>query len=307
MKEQVITIDPRKIRLLELNARYMRHEMFIRLVENIRRDQTLSQIPFGWHVHDDDTQEPLYDKEGEPLYEVLSGNHRVKAAVAADLPEIKFQVAQGYLTPDQRRAVQLSHNAISGEDDPAILKLVYDSIDDIGMKLYAGMDDAQLDLMQDAAIAPLSEANLTFQAISLLFLPDEMDAIEETLDIAKSAIAGSNQTWAARWRDYDAILDGLEAAGAAHNVRNTATTMLVIFETFTRHIEDLREAYLGPEGDPLDNRDVPIESVIASRLIPAPIAAKLNKVAEKMISRGELDKNRRWQVLDELADLYLEQ
>ena len=46
MNVNTITIDPREIKLLDLNARYMKHEDFKQLVENIRRDGQLTSTPF---------------------------------------------------------------------------------------------------------------------------------------------------------------------------------------------------------------------------------------------------------------------
>jgi len=115
MKTQVITIDPNKLHFLEQNARFMRHEVFTRLVQNLKEDGELTQLPFcailGYFTEDDEIQT---DEEGDPIWEVLSGNHRAKAAIAAGIKEIKVQVTYEPLSPDRRKAIQLSHNAIAG-------------------------------------------------------------------------------------------------------------------------------------------------------------------------------------------------
>ena len=100
MRIHKIDIDPRSIRLLRLNARFMRHETFQRLVANIKGDGVLTQTPFGWLVHDDDTQERIVGEDGEPVHEVLSGNHRIKAAIEAGLETIDYRYTDEYLTPD---------------------------------------------------------------------------------------------------------------------------------------------------------------------------------------------------------------
>lgn len=65
IKTRIVRIDPSKLKLLELNARYMRHETFSRLVENIRQDGGLTgNTPFGWLIHDDTTQLPVLDEKG---------------------------------------------------------------------------------------------------------------------------------------------------------------------------------------------------------------------------------------------------
>ena len=46
MTIKTMEIDPKEIVLLEENARYMTHEEFNRLVDNVRRDGQLSSAPF---------------------------------------------------------------------------------------------------------------------------------------------------------------------------------------------------------------------------------------------------------------------
>ena len=288
-------IDPRKIALLELNAHYMRNEVFSRLVDNIKSDGAATSSPFLWRVHDDATRKPLHDPEDDGAYLALSGNHRVKAAIAADLPEINVLYSDDYLTPDRRRAIQLSHNAIFGEDDPAVLKAVYDGIGDYSMRVYYGLDDKQLKILDDVNIAALTTANLEFQTITMLFLPNEIGDVTAVWDAARKTLAGSKTVWLARWQEYDAFMDGLDTAGRSYDVKNTATALMLILEVFSRHLDELTDGYLDELGAPVDTkRKVPIETVLGSNLIPAAIAAKLKKRIENAKHEHT------WQVLDDL-------
>src|SRR4051794_17396228 len=107
----------------------MRHEQYQQLVANIRRDEGLTSTPFVWH-----------DVEADERI-VLSGNHRVKAAVEAGLEEVHWLETSDPLTEGQRLGIQLSHNAIVGEDDLSILKTLYEKIDELDWREYAGLDD----------------------------------------------------------------------------------------------------------------------------------------------------------------------
>jgi hypothetical protein len=78
-------VDPRVILLLDKNARYMTQEMFENLVNNIKSDGGLSSLPLCYQ-----------EKDGRLL--VLSGNHRVQAAVHAGLEEILVLVIDKELT-----------------------------------------------------------------------------------------------------------------------------------------------------------------------------------------------------------------
>lgn len=191
---RTIKVDPRSLKLLDVNARYMRHEVFARLVDNLRRDGTLTgNTPFAWRIHDDDTRLPV----GEG-YLVLSGNHRVKASIEAGLSEIEVTITDDYLAPDRRKSIQLSHNALAGEDDPATLKLIYQSIQDVDLRLYTGLDDKQLDLMTNVTVAALSEASLDFQTIALTFLPHEVEQVLAVWERARKAAAGAKGHWLTR-------------------------------------------------------------------------------------------------------------
>lgn len=288
IQTEVIDIDPRKIKLLDLNPHSMRHEVFQRLVDNIKRDGgLLGNTPFCWHLHDDSTREPQFGKDGEPIYEVISGNHRVKGAVAAGLPLIRIEVTHQYLVPSQRKAIQLSQNAILGEDDPAGLKLVYDSITEPAFRMYTGLNDKTLGLMQQVKVESLSEANLQFTSISMTFLPAEREAVEAVWkDVQESTKAGKGN-WLARWQEYDTFLDSLEAANAASGVKNIATGLMIILTIFSQHIADLREHYLDASGEPLDpKRRVPLLSLFDNPLISAQDAAQLNQMLNRAIAES---------------------
>ena len=294
---EVIRIDPSKIRLLEVNARFMRQETFDQLKDNIGQDGELTQIPFGWQIHEDETQEPLFEDD-EPVYGVLSGNHRVKAAVAAKLETILFQVTRDYLSPDQRKAIQLSHNELIGEDDPTTLRTVYESIGDVELRLYSGLDDNKLNLMDSVETMAISEANLTFQKISMMFLPDELDGVLAAWDAAQESIAGSSDVFLVRTQEYDKFLDSLAIVSDTFSVRNTATALAVVLEVFSRHLEDLNEDWF--EQKEMPGNRVSLATVVGTDLIPADIAGKIKRLIDKKISEGTVTQDNPWAALDQL-------
>lgn len=289
---RIVRMDPRALKLLELNARFMRHETYQRLVENIRRDGKLTSVPFAALV--------------DGRYEVLSGNHRVKAAIDAGLAEIDVMVTDAPLTRQQRVAIQLSHNAIVGEDDPATLRRLYDELD-VDWKVYSGLDDKTLQLIQEVQPGSLSEAGLEFQTLSLVFLPDELDRVKAAFERAKALAAGARAIWLAPFRAYDRFLDTLDLAASAHGISNMATSMMTLVAIVEAHAGDLTAGWLDEQGNPTHDADVPLATVLGNPNIPAATAAALRKAIDRMVSRGEVPAGRRWQAFDRLVARYMQE
>lgn len=49
METEIIKINPRDIKLLKENARYMRPEEYQKLVANIKKDGQLTSVPFCYY------------------------------------------------------------------------------------------------------------------------------------------------------------------------------------------------------------------------------------------------------------------
>lgn len=290
METKILKIDPRELKLLEVNARFMKSDEFSKLVNNIKRDGCLTQLPFCCR----DPKEP--DK-----YLVLSGNHRVKASIVAELEEIEVQVAVGKLSKDEMIAIQLSHNAISGQDDMAILKELYSAIDDIAMKDYCGLNDETLQLLEKIDSDSIGSVGLDYQIINLLFLPEEVKEMKKILKLVKTEIE-ANPTLLANFKDYDAFMKILSDVSKGALVKNTALSFMTLMRLAEKHIEDVKEIWM-KHARPKDF--VPISSVIGRTDIPSDEARKLDKVVEKMISRREIEKSSKFKAIQVLCDMYL--
>jgi hypothetical protein len=187
--------------LLEKNARFMRVEQYRRLVDNIKRDGCLTSVPFAIRSGDPSTHTTGSGQagSGQVRYRILSGNHRVSAAKDAGLTEIPVLYTDRELTRQQQVAIQLSHNAIAGQDDLAILRELYDEINDVALKEYSGLDDVVLGKMEPPSLDPLSESALEYRIVSIAFLPDEVDRAEKLLAKVPSACYWTwrKSSWAA--------------------------------------------------------------------------------------------------------------
>ena len=288
MKTRIIEIDPRELKLLEVNARFMRHEEFMRLVENVKKDGGLTSVPFAC-------------KEGDK-YLVLSGNHRVKAAISAGIEKIQIMVTDEELTKAQKTGIQLSHNSIVGEDDPYVLKQLYESIDDIDWKEYSGLDDKTLELLTKVSTKAFSEVNLSFQTLAITFLPEDLENAEKVIDDAIEASKFADKTWLTSMEQYDKWLDAQDKVSASNNVKNVSTALDLILKIFEQNKTQLAEAW---EGNFRDSDWIPIDSIIGREMIPVSMAKTVKRAVDKMMNNGQITKKNVWKSIEIMAKSYL--
>jgi hypothetical protein len=293
MRTEITHGDPRSLKLLDTNARFMAHEQFAALVANIRRDGKLTSVPFVWH-----------DQVSGTL-EVLSGNHRVKAAVEAGLTEISWMQTSDPLTRQQRIAIQLSHNAIAGQDDPSLLKALYDELQDVDWRAYSGLDDKTLALLEKVELDSLSEANLDFATVQILFLPHELESAKRALADAASA-ARYDERWLAPMPLYEPVLDALATSHDAHAVGNVTTALLALLALVEAHLDELRQAWFDPQaGLPKRRGQVPLETLFATRTVPSDAGAVIAQAIDRLVAAGDVDASARWRALELWAADYL--
>jgi hypothetical protein len=188
-----------EIVFVEKNARFMEQTTFLQLVDNIRRDGQLSSVPFTIL---------LDNGKHKGKYEVISGNHRVKAAKQAGITRLHIMyVEEALISNDEKRAIQLSHNSITGQDDLGILRELVEEIANTDYKEYAHIDETifeELDKFDYDIIQPKNEV----VTVSLVFYDNikaDFDAIVEELDtftegdlenthiLPKAALQGFNE------------------------------------------------------------------------------------------------------------------
>jgi hypothetical protein len=209
----VVRVKLTDLKLLDKNARYMSGVTFNRLVENIRKDGCLTSLP-------------LVHRKGDAL-EVISGNHRVSAAIKAGIDEADALEVTSPLTRAQFVALQLSHNAIAGQDDPNILRSLYDELD-FGWKEYSGLTDDAFNI-EDLDTSVLRVERAFYEELHISFLPDDAAIFRTWLDkIGKSPAAAERLV--GMYADFEAFFATLLAVKQARGVHNTAVALRLMAE-----------------------------------------------------------------------------
>lgn len=222
IKTQIVKRKLKELRLLEVNARYMEPREFDRLVKNIQRDQALTSTPL------------IYKNE------VLSGNHRVQAAIQAGLQEADVIEITSDLTDDQKKAIQLSHNSISGKDDQNLLQQIYDSIIDFDCKQYSAITDDDFKI-QELDIKALGFEQPQMEEVTLSFIASDKQAFLDNLSKIEKRSKSGKLTLAAHISDFDTFYQAVIQVKHKLNIINTAQAVMTMSKLALEALEKTDE------------------------------------------------------------------
>jgi hypothetical protein len=217
---------PNDLEPLEVNARYMRNDTFAQLVANVKRDKGLSSVPL------------VYAGPDAPKPRILSGNHRVKAQIAAKLETpILCLVIRQQMSAEEQVAIQLSHNALAGADDLQTLKKLYEQVTVIDLKQYSGLDEETIKQLDAIRFEPVSEPRLQFKTSTFLFLPSELAELQAMVAHVEK-ILGDKDAFLFQVKDYLEFFNLVAGSKEKLKIRNSAAAILELMRAGMRHIDE---------------------------------------------------------------------
>lgn len=218
---EVRLVSPHDCLPQKKNARYMTPEQMERLVDNVKKDGHLESVPL------------VTEAKIEGKYSIISGHHRIEAARLAGLEQILVMVIT-VKNKDQIISKQLSHNAITGQDDPHVLVELYEAINEISEKLYSGIQDAT------AKISYMS-VNFragTFKELTLVCLPEDIEFTDEVIEDVRNLKVKSDT--AVRTVDsavWDEFVQHLIAIKRSENIKSTGSAFVEMARLARLYIE----------------------------------------------------------------------
>lgn len=198
------------------NARYMKPAQFKRLVENLRRDGALTSAPLIGRMLGD-----------ERLF-VISGNHRVAAAIEAGIEEADCIEVLEPLSRERFTAVQLSHNAIEGEDDPAALKRLYEMLD-LDLKEYSGLTDDAFD-MDELQVTTITGVAPLYAEVVVSFLSEDAHAVQAFLKTAERWAKKERPVLVASYQDFARFFDAIVEIKDWRGITNSAVAFATLID-----------------------------------------------------------------------------
>ncbi len=221
---QLKAVSPTKLTLLKDNARYFKRETFRQLRDNIASDKMLSSVPL------------CYQHEDGSL-EVLSGNHRVKASMEAGLEHIMVLVITEPMEASKRIAVQLSHNALVGEDDQSILANLWAQIESVQDKLYSGLDSETLQEFGDVELINFSTPQVPARMVTFMFTDGEHEHLAAILDMLAESAGKSSAVYMGSCAQYDKLMSIIADTKNAEKVRDSSLAIMRLLEIAEEWLE----------------------------------------------------------------------
>ena len=217
LDSKVVLAKLGELKLLEKNARYMTPQEFALLVENIKGDGKLLGTPVVYRG------------------EVLSGNHRVRAAIKAGIYEADVLEIVTELSEERKLAIQLSQNAIAGKDDPNILAQLYTSMKSLEFKKYSGLTDDAFKCT-DEKLASLGISHPKYEELTIVFLPEEKAAF---LDLV-TRIENSKKAHAlvGELATFNALFDAIVRVKQDKKIINNAVALRMLAELACKQLDE---------------------------------------------------------------------
>lgn len=223
-KLELRVVNPRELSTLKRNARYMAKPMFDQLTQNIRKDGQVESVPL---VH-------TLKESGK--MEIISGNHRVQAAIEAGINQIVVLAFPHELERGMKLAKQLSHNALAGQADQQLLVSLWSEIDDIEQKLYAGLDSVQLGELTKVNFSGFGPEQIATTQIALWFVPEEVEQFERLMEHME-ALVNKDTIYLVPLSHYDRLFKLLVEKKKTSNIKNVSVAFMELVSQLEKMVE----------------------------------------------------------------------
>ncbi len=219
-------VNPNELVFLKENARYFKRETFRQLRENIQNDKKLSSVPLCYRLDDG-------------KYEIISGNHRVRASIDAGLEKILVLVITEELSKSKRIAMQLSHNALVGEDDESILASLWEQIDSINDKLYAGLDSNSIkELADDIEFVNFSTPQVSTHLVSFAFSDGETERLSQIIDDLENTVKKSTAVFMGMKEQYEPFMKIIADIKHAEKIKDSSLALVKIISIVEEYLAE---------------------------------------------------------------------
>lgn len=211
---------------LEKNAHYMDKQVLDHLTENVAHDGFLSQLPFAMKRKDDGK------------YLILSGNHRLKAAIKAHLEYILILYIDE-VDKDTQLGYQLSHNALVGKDDAQMLKEIYKEINSIEMQKFSGLNGINFVDVNKISIPSIGDGDIELTEVKFQFIESRTNSVKNVLKALEELDIDENSSLV--YGSFESFIICCQAIKKKYDIKSRSiafSKMVDICQEYLKLLED---------------------------------------------------------------------
>lgn len=210
---------------LEKNAHYMEKQTLDRLTANVAEDGFLSQLPFAM-------------KRDDGKYLILSGNHRLKAAIKAGLEHILILYIDE-VDKDRQIAYTLSHNALVGKDDLQMLKEIYQEMHSIEAKEFSGLNGIKFIDVDKINTVSINDGDIELTELKFLFTESRSNNVKSVLaELEKQDI---DENCSIVTGSYEAFIKVATEVKKKYNIKSNTVAFARMIDICSEHLKDTGE------------------------------------------------------------------
>ena len=213
----IAVVDPKDCIGAEVNARYFLPETFNQLVNNVKRTGNLESTPLVY----------VDPKLPKGKYRIVSGHHRIESAKEAGLSLIMVMIMDPE-SEDEIKSTQLAHNSLVGTDDEQILAELFESIQDVSLRIASGLNDK----INKINYSTINFRVGTFKEFSVVFLPEDVGIYDEAMEkIAEDMLSKSQaEIRLASMEYYDRFTKAIMKVKKVENIKSNGVALMRMIE-----------------------------------------------------------------------------
>jgi hypothetical protein len=215
LETEIRVVDPKTLKRREVNARYMNPAQFKRLVDNFKTDGRMTGVV-------------TVCLEPDGSLEILSGHHRTDAAIEAGFEQVEVLCITSPLDEERKTAIQLSHNSISGQDNPSILAQMWEGLG-LDAKKFSGLTEDDIGDFKNIKIEGIGAVAARYEEMVLLFLPEDREIVEAAFK-ALGKSSKPPRVHVAALESFDAFFEAVVKTKERCNVNNSALAIATMAE-----------------------------------------------------------------------------
>jgi hypothetical protein len=214
------------------NARVQSSGTFKALTRNIKNRGALESLPF-------------VTRQGEDFW-IISGHHRVRAAIAAELAAIPVLVDVRPMTRSEIVAKQLAHNSLNGQDDPAMILQLLGEIENVDAMIEAAIDREEIEKLVKANVSvPDVKVDFQWKTVYLTFLPTQLEDFTELVNL----VGESDMVGVASKEIYDDFVGTMKRLAKTENIRSVGAVLCRMVELTKQYLETQEPAEAPAAGE----------------------------------------------------------